>query len=72
MEDIILANINAMTSVAHDFLHMCCAEAGICSCRRETTHSPKRKERNTPMKPSAPFMSEKMNKGAFFPTDDHV
>lgn len=55
-------------------------QAGIRSCRRRsrgkggaaeggTTHSPERKERKTPMKPSAPFMSER---GAFAPTGDHV
>ncbi len=61
-----------MSVVAHELVLMSSTEADIYSCRRETTHSPERKERNTPMKPSAPFMSEKMNKGAFSPTDDHV
>lgn len=68
-ETCILAKLNEQYFL---LLHMCSTEAGICSCTRQTTHSPERKERNTPMKPSAPFMSEKMNKGAFSPTDDHV
>lgn len=46
-------------------------KAGICICRRQTTHSPERKERNTPMKVSAPFMSEKTSKGAL-PPDDYL
>lgn len=36
-------------------------------CRWKTTHSPERKERNTPKKPSAPFMSDRTSKGAFPP-----
>lgn len=52
--------------------HISSAEAGTFIYKRETTHSPKRKEKNNPMKPSAPFMSEKMNKGVFSPAYNHV